>query len=192
MYQQIEHEIQRLFRIAKFDGLTEYHRPQVGSRCPRIIDFECLDLVGNDDGAALALAVHLCTHADAAILAALHIDVAAVDLYAVASVAAVIAHTDAWEVPSAVGFHGAAIDGDGLATAVAAAADARTVRPAITHYQRVADGDVTTLAVVAGVDAGSKVPTGLSSLSLHDVSIVEVPQIRMAASIQRNLLIVLF
>ena len=159
MYQQIEHEIQCLFRIAKFDGLAEYHRPQVGARCPRVIDFECLDLVGNDDGTAIALAVHLGAHADAAVLAALHIDVAAVDLYAVAGVAAVIAHTDAREVPSAVGSHGAAVDGDGLAAAVAAAADARTVGAAITHYQCVADSDVATLAVVAGADARAMLVT---------------------------------
>ena len=51
----------------------------------------------------------------------------AVDLYAVAGVAAVIAHTDAREVPSAVGSHGAAVDGDGLAAAVVAGADARAM-----------------------------------------------------------------
>jgi hypothetical protein len=83
----------------------------------------------------------------------------AVDLYAVAGVAAVIAHTDAREVPSAVGFHGAAVDGDGLAAAVAAAADARTVGAAITHYQCVADSDVATLAVVAGADARAMLVT---------------------------------
>ena len=127
VYQQIEHEIQRLFRIAIFHSFTEDHRPQVGTRCPWVIDFECFYLVGNDDGAALALAVHLGTHADAAVLAALHIDVAAVDLYAVAGVAAVIAHTDAREVPSAVGSHGAAVDGDGLAATVVAGADARAM-----------------------------------------------------------------
>ena len=159
MYQQIEHEIQRLFRIAIFHSFTEDHRPQVGTRCPWVIDFECLDLVGNDDWAAMALAVHLGTHADAAVLAALHIDVAAVDLYAVAGVAAVIAHTDAREVPSAVGSHGAAVDGDSLTAAVAAAADARTVGAAITHYQCVADGDVAALAVVAGADARAMLVT---------------------------------
>ena len=112
MYQQIEHEIQRLFRIAIFHSFTEDHRPQVGTRCPWVIDFECLDLVGNDDWAAMALAVHLGTHADAAVLAALHIDVAA---------------ADARTVGAAITHYQCVADGDVAALAVVAGADARAM-----------------------------------------------------------------